>query len=137
MQTSFTIMTNGPGLYDFTREVNRWLSETSQDGLLTFFIQHTSASLLIQENCDPEVQTDIAEFLHRLVPPTTDPSMHYLTHVYEGPDDMPGHIKAALLPVSLSVPVRAGAMLLGRWQGIYVVEHRSAPHSRQVLAHLS
>lgn len=106
-------------------------------GLLTLFVQHTSASLLVQENADPEVKSDLTEFFHRLVPPTTDPSMSYLTHTYEGPDDMPAHIKAALLPVNLSIPVRSGVLQLGTWQGIYLFEHRSAPHRRKVAAHLS
>ncbi|MCD1617523.1 secondary thiamine-phosphate synthase enzyme YjbQ [Salipiger marinus] len=134
MQTSFTIATRGPGLYDFTRDVADWASGT---GLLTLFIRHTSASLLIQENADPEVQSDLLAYLDRLVPPSDDPSMSYLTHTYEGPDDMPAHIKAALLPVSLQIPVSDGRLALGRWQGIYLVEHRRAPHQRQVAAHLS
>jgi len=134
VQTSFTIATRGPGLYDFTRDVADWASGT---GLLTLFIRHTSASLLIQENADPEVQTDLLAYLDRLVPPSDDPSMSYLTHTYEGPDDMPAHIKAALLPVSLQIPVSDGRLALGRWQGIYLVEHRRAPHQRQVAAHLS
>lgn len=104
---------------------------------MTLFVQHTSASLLIQENADPEVQTDLTEFFHRLVPPSSDPSMSYLTHIYEGPDDMPAHIKATLLPVSLSIPVSNGQMALGTWQGIYLFEHRTAPHTRRVVAHLA
>lgn len=134
MQTVFQIHTDGPGLYDFTSTVADWVAG---NGVLTLFVQHTSASLLIQENADPEVQTDLAAFFQRLVPPTTDPSMSYLTHTYEGPDDMPGHIKAALLPVSLSVPVSNGRMALGTWQGIYLFEHRIAPHVRRVVAHLA
>ncbi|MBT6508759.1 MAG: YjbQ family protein, partial [Marinovum sp.] len=87
MQTTFTIQTQGPGLYEFTGDIAQWLRRVHKDGegLLTLFIRHTSASLVIQENADPEVQTDLAEFFHRLVPPTTDPSMSYLTHTYEGP----------------------------------------------------
>src|SRR6056297_411460 len=133
MQTVFEISTTGPGLYEFTPQVADWVEGT---GLLTLFIQHTSDSLLIQENADPEVQTDLTAFFHRLVPPTTDPSMAYLTHTYEGPDDMPAHIKAAMMPVSLSIPVSNGRLALGTWQGIYVVEHRTAPHKRKVIAHL-
>ena len=133
-QTEFTIKTEGPGLYEFTGEVRDWLSGQST-GLLTLFVRHTSASLLIQENADPEVRTDLTEFLHRLVPPSDDPSMRYLTHTYEGPDDMPAHIKAALLPVSLAIPVSDGRPVLGTWQGIYIVEHRLAPHTRRVAAH--
>ncbi len=133
MQTDFHIQTNGPGLLDVTREVSHWL-EGQGDGLLTLLVRHTSCSLLIQENADPEVQTDLTNFFARLVPPTTDPSMAYLTHTYEGPDDMPAHIKAALLPVSLQIPVREGHMALGTWQGIYLFEHRDWPHHRQVAA---
>ncbi len=138
MQTTFEIATRGQGLYEFTREVVRWTGEQpARDGLLTLFVRHTSCSLLIQENADPEVQTDLRNFFHRLVPPTTDPSMSYLTHTYEGPDDMPAHIKAAMMPVSLSIPVSGGRPVLGTWQGIYLFEHRDARHSRQVVAHLS
>ncbi|MGR3372609.1 secondary thiamine-phosphate synthase enzyme YjbQ [Pseudooceanicola nanhaiensis] len=132
--TEFTIKTEGPGLYEFTGELRDWLSGQGT-GLLTLFVRHTSASLLIQENADPEVRTDLTEFLHRLVPPSDDPSMRYLTHTYEGPDDMPAHIKAALLPVSLAIPVSDGRPVLGTWQGIYIVEHRLAPHTRRVAAH--
>lgn len=128
------IETNGAGLYEFTRDV---APLARGDGLLTLFVQHTSCSLLIQENADPEVQTDLRNFFHRLVPPTTDPSMSYLTHTYEGPDDMPAHIKAAMMPVSLSIPVVNGTLGLGTWQGIYLFEHRTAPHRRRVLVHLS
>lgn len=133
MQTEFNIQTSGQGLTEFTRDVARWLVDTN-DGLLTLFVRHTSCSLLIQENADPEVQTDLQNYFARLVPPTTDPSMSYLTHTYEGPDDMPAHIKAALLPVSLQIPVARGAMRLGTWQGIYLFEHRDRPHHRRVAA---
>jgi secondary thiamine-phosphate synthase enzyme len=134
MQVRFEIPTNGPGLYEFTDQVAAWVQGT---GLLTLFIQHTSASLLIQENADPEVQVDLRNYFARLVPPTTDPSMAYLTHTYEGPDDMPAHIKAALLPTHLSVPVKDDRLTLGTWQGIYLFEHRNQPHLRHVVAHLS
>ena len=133
MQQFFDIQTTGQGLYELTEQVRSWVSGT---GLLTLFIQHTSASLLIQENADPEVKTDLRAFFGRLVPPTTDPSMAYLTHTYEGPDDMPAHIKAALLPTHLSIPVVNGQLALGTWQGIYVFEHRESPHLRHVVAHL-
>jgi len=133
MQTEFIIRTRGAGLYDFTAQVAEWVSG---DGLLTLFVRHTSCSLLIQENADPDVQRDLAAFLHRLVPPADDPAMSYLRHVAEGSDDMPAHIKAALLPVSLTVPVRDGRMRLGTWQGLYLVEHRRDPHRREVAAHL-
>ena len=134
MNHSFEIETRGPGLYEFTADVVRWV--TGQ-GVLTLFVQHTSCSLLIQENADPEVQTDLQNYFSRLVPPTTDPSMSYLTHTYEGPDDMPAHIKAAMLPTSLSIPVVNGQMALGTWQGIYLFEHRDRPHRRNVVAYLS
>lgn len=134
MQTRFDITTSGPGLYEFTRQVADWATGT---GLLTLFVQHTSASLVIQENADPEVQADLQNYFARLVPPTSDPSMAYLTHTYEGPDDMPAHIKAALLPTHLSIPVTGGVLALGTWQGVYLFEHRDRPHLRRVIAHLA
>ena len=139
MNRQFVIETRGAGLYEFTAEVARWVAgagTVAEEALLTLFVRHTSSSLAIQENADPEVRTDLAAFFHRLVPPTTDPSMAYLTHTYEGPDDMPAHIKAAMMPVSLSIPVSDGRMQLGTWQGVYVVEHRTRPHRRQVVAKL-
>ena len=136
MQTDFKIQTQGAGLYEFTAPVRSWLRPMS-DGLLTLFVRHTSCSLLIQENADPEVQTDLRAFFDRLVPPSDHPAMSYLRHTYEGPDDMPAHIKAAMMPVSLSVPVSGGAPLLGTWQGIYLFEHRNAPHTRSVAAHFA
>lgn len=137
MQTELSIPTRGQGLYEFTSDVIRWVQGARVDqALLTLFVRHTSCSLLIQENADPEVQTDLRNFFHRLVPPTTDPQMRYLTHTYEGPDDMPAHIKAAMMPVSLSIPVSGGRPVLGTWQGIYLFEHRNAPHTRGVTAHL-
>ncbi|MEO0667343.1 MAG: secondary thiamine-phosphate synthase enzyme YjbQ [Pseudomonadota bacterium] len=132
--TLFTLRTDGQGLYEFTRDAAGWVQG---DGLLTLFVQHTSCSLLIQENADPEVRTDLAEFFRRLVPPGTDAAMSYLTHTYEGPDDMPAHIKAALLPTSLQIPVADGRMMLGTWQGIYLFEHRDAPRERRVVAQLT
>jgi len=138
MQTVFSLTTRGAGLYEFTDEAARWLDQKSgADGLLTLFVRHTSCSLLIQENADPDVQRDLNAFFSRLVPPSDDPSMSYLVHTLEGPDDMPAHIKAAMMPVSLSIPVSGGRMALGTWQGIYLFEHRSRPHQRQVAAHLS
>ncbi|WP_300067496.1 secondary thiamine-phosphate synthase enzyme YjbQ [uncultured Ruegeria sp.] len=136
MQAEFTIQTQGPGLYEFTDEIVRWSNLVATDGVLTLFVRHTSCSLLIQENADPEVQTDLRAFFDRLVPPSDHPSMAYLRHTYEGPDDMPAHIKAALMPVSLSIPVSQGRPLLGTWQGIYLAEHRALPHTRLVAAHL-
>lgn len=136
MQTEFTIPTKGQGLYEFTGQVKAWIAG-HEDGLLTLFVRHTSCSLLIQENAAPEVQTDLHNFFHRLVPPTSDPRMSFLTHTYEGPDDMPAHIKASMMPVSLSIPVSRGQLALGTWQGIYLFEHRNAPHTRKVAAHLT
>lgn len=137
MQRVFTVETAGPGLYEFTMEVASWVAACGGDGLLTLFIRHSSASLLVQENADPEVRSDLTAFFDRLVPPSDDPSMRYLTHTYEGPDDMPAHIKAALLPVSVQIPVAGGRLMLGRWQGLYVMEHRRSPHRRSVAAHLA
>ena len=135
MHRQFTIETRGLGLYEITREVAGWVAGSGQDeAVLTLFVRHTSASLVIQENADPEVQDDLAAYFDCLVPPATDPSMGYLKHTYEGPDDMPAHIKAALLPVSRTIPVLSGRMALGTWQGIYLFEHRSRPHRREVAA---
>ena len=133
---SLTVRTRGPGLYEITDRVAGLLS-TPDSGLLTLFVRHTSCSLLIQENADPDVRRDLEGFLRRLVPDADDPSMGWLTHVIEGPDDMSAHIKAAILPVSLSIPVLKGRMMLGTWQGIYLFEHRARPHDRQIAAHLS
>jgi secondary thiamine-phosphate synthase enzyme len=138
MQTEFQIETAGQGLYEFTRDIQSWVGSCGvRQGVLTLFVRHTSCSLLIQENADPEVQTDLRAYFARLVPPSTDPSMSYLRHTYEGPDDMPAHIKAAMMPVSLSIPVTDGAAVLGTWQGVYLFEHRDAPHRRKVAAHLA
>lgn len=135
MHTVFSMRTGGPGLYEFTRTVSSWLREEGAgEGLLTLFVRHTSCSMLIQENADPDVQVDLKAFFERLVPNSNHPSMQYLIHTYEGPDDMPAHIKASLLPVSLSIPVVNGEMVLGTWQGIYLFEHRDRPHQRQVAA---
>ncbi len=135
MSHLFTIQTTGQGLYEFTHKVTRFVDgQGVRDGVLTLFVQHTSCSLLIQENADPEVQTDLRNFFNRLVPPTTDPKMSYLTHTYEGPDDMPAHIKAAMMPVNLTIPIIDGQLALGTWQGLYLFEHRTAPHNRQVAA---
>ena len=131
--TEFIIETSGPGLYEFTREAAGWVSG---EGLLTLMVRHTSCSLLIQENGDPDVQLDLQAFFSRLVPSADDPSMGWLRHVLEGPDDMPAHVKAAMLPVSLSIPVISGRMALGTWQGIYLFEHRTRPHRRKVVAML-
>ncbi|MEM9709405.1 MAG: secondary thiamine-phosphate synthase enzyme YjbQ [Pseudomonadota bacterium] len=123
------IETSGPGLYEFT---NRVTALASGNGVMTVFVRHTSCSLLIQENADPDVRRDLQAYFSRLVPPADDPAMDYLVHRFEGPDDMPAHIKAALLPVSLQIPVADGRLALGTWQGIYLFEHRTRPHRREV-----
>lgn len=130
-----SVATNGPACHEITAELARWLAEAGAgQGLLTLMIRHSSASLLIQENADPEVQADLLAWLDRLAPPADHPSMGWITHRYEGPDDMPAHLKAAMLPTSLQIPVDGGRMLLGRWQGIYLVEHCQSPRRRQVVA---
>ena len=126
------IQTKGPGLCDFTDKVDAFLRmHAVRDGLLTLFIRHTSASLLIQENADPDVLTDLEDFMRRTV--SRDPK-HY-RHTTEGPDDMPSHIRSALTQTSLSIPVQAGRPVLGTWQGLYVFEHRDAPQAREVVLH--
>jgi secondary thiamine-phosphate synthase enzyme len=135
-QTELSIATDGPGFTEITGPVAAWCAGQAGGqgpGLLSVFVRHSSASLLIQENADPDVRRDLVGFLNRLAPPADDPAMHWLTHLAEGPDDMPAHLKAAVLPTSLTVPVRDGRLLLGTWQGIYLVEHRDAPHRRKVV----
>jgi len=137
-QSRLAIETRGAGLYEFTDGVARFVREAAVEaGLLTLFVRHTSCSLLIQENADPDVQRDLSAFFARLVPAADDPAMVYLTHRAEGPDDMPAHIKAAVLPVSLSIPVSGGKLALGTWQGIYLFEHRTSPHRREVVLYLA
>ncbi len=137
-QTLLTIATRGPGLCEFTREATAFVAGAGiETGLLTLFVRHTSCSLLIQENADPDVRVDLDAFFRRLVPSADDPAMDYLVHRAEGPDDMPAHIKAALTPVSLSIPVMGGRLALGTWQGIYLFEHRARPHRREVVLHLA
>ena len=127
------VPTHGKGLYAFTQQVRDWVQASGiRQGLLTLYIRHTSASLLIQENYDPTVQTDLERFLSRLVP-EGDPI--YL-HTLEGADDMPAHVRAALTQTHLSIPVAEGGPLLGTWQGIYVFEHRRAAQTRGVVLHL-
>jgi secondary thiamine-phosphate synthase enzyme len=129
---SLEVATAGQRLYEITREVTRWVSKQALDtGLLTLFCRHTSASLLIQENAAPEVQTDLLTFFARLAPE----GGHYV-HDDEGPDDMPAHLKTALTQVSLSIPLVGGRLGLGTWQGIYLFEHRRNPQRRSVLMHL-
>jgi secondary thiamine-phosphate synthase enzyme len=128
----FSISTRGRGLYEFTDEIARWITGNHlKDGLLTLHLRHTSASLLIQENADPDVRRDLESFFARLVR-DGDP---LFIHTAEGDDDMPAHIRTALTTVNLSFPVHGGHLALGTWQGIYVWEHRRAPHSRRVAAH--
>lgn len=131
-QTIFTIATRGKRLYEFTDEAARWIAGSGiADGLLTLLCRHTSASLLINENAASAVQRDLLQWLDRAAPE----GPHY-EHDSEGPDDMPAHIRAMLTGVNLQVPVAGGAMMLGTWQGLYLAEHRAAPHQRQVVAHL-
>lgn len=137
-QTVVTLETRGQGLYEFTREAAAFVRAAGVGtGLLTLFVRHTSCSLLVQENADPDVRRDLDAFFRRLVPPSDDPSMRWVVHTAEGPDDMPAHIKAALTAVSLSIPVTAGRLSLGTWQGIYLFEHRDRPHRREIVLHLS
>lgn len=137
-QTTITVETTGLGLYDFTRAAAAFVREAGAgEGLLTVFVRHTSCSLVIQENADPDVRRDLDEFFRRLVPPANDPSMRWLRHTTEGPDDMPAHIKAALTQTSIGIPVSGGRLALGTWQGLYLFEHRDRPHTRQVVLHLS
>ncbi|WP_454892379.1 secondary thiamine-phosphate synthase enzyme YjbQ [Agrobacterium vacciniicorymbosi] len=132
------ITTRGQGLYEFTEQAKAFVKESSvDDALLTVFVRHTSCSLLIQENADPDVQRDLKTFFARLVPPSSDPSMAWVVHTMEGPDDMPAHIKSALTQVSIGIPVSGGKLVLGTWQGIYLFEHRNEPHERQIVLHLS
>lgn len=131
-RTTLTVDTTGPGLTLFTRPVSRWVGEQDiGDGLLTLFIRHTSASLLIQENADPDVLADLRDFFARLAPKAGP-----YRHEAEGPDDMPAHIRAALTHTQLSIPVSGGRLDLGTWQGLYVFEHRDRPHRREVVLHL-
>ena len=127
------VATRGKGLYEFTSEIAKWLGERRVAmGLLTLFVQHTSASLVIQENADPDVVHDLKTFFARIAP-ENDPVYR---HTIEGPDDMPAHIRAALTATQLSIPVEHGRLALGTWQGVYLFEHRDAPHRRSVVLHL-
>jgi secondary thiamine-phosphate synthase enzyme len=128
---AIAVSTKGKGLYDITDEVGTWLaSEHARDGLLSLFCRHTSASLLISENADPDVRADLAAYFERIAPEDGP-----YVHDAEGPDDMPAHIRAALTQTHLSIPVQDGALLLGTWQGVYLFEHRRAPHTREVALH--
>ena len=131
--TEFQIRTPGRTMIDFSREVVDWVRNSGiREGLLTLHVRHTSASLLIQANADPEVQRDMERFMARLIP-DGDPM---LRHTAEGPDDMPAHIRSAVTATSLSIPVAGGEPALGTWQGVYLYEHRAMPHRRRVAAHL-
>ena len=131
--TEFSLRTRGKRLHEITGEVVDWVRESGiREGLLTLHVRHTSASLLIQENADPEVQLDLERFFERLVP-QGDPIFR---HTSEGPDDMPAHVRSALTATTLSIPVIGSRPALGTWQGIYLYEHRDAPHRRRVVAHL-
>lgn len=128
----FRLSTRGRGLYEFTGQVAEWIaSHRWQNGLTTLHLRHTSASLLIQENADPDVRRDLESFFSRLVPDGD----RLFVHTAEGDDDMPAHIRTALTAVNLSIPVTCGRLALGTWQGLYLWEHRTAPHSRTVTAH--
>ena len=128
------VATRGRGLVDVTAPVRRWLAEPPLlSGLLTIWCRHTSASLLVGENTDPDVRRDLERFFARLVP---DGDAHPYLHDAEGPDDMPAHIRAALTQTQISIPVRNGAAVLGTWQGFYLYEHRTAPHRRELVLHL-
>ena len=131
--TSIHVATRGKGLYEFTRQAAQWLAgQGITTGLLTLFVRHTSASLVIQENADPDVRRDLNAFFARLVP-ENDP---LYIHTLEGPDDMPAHVRSALTTTQLSVPVMNGRMVLGTWQGLYLFEHRAAGHRREIVLHL-
>lgn len=134
IQHRLTVETQGQGLYEITGEVNQWLGRQEIiDGLLTAFCRHTSASLTIQENADPDVLKDLETFFGKLVP--EDKALY--RHTVEGPDDMPAHIRSALTAVSLSIPVSEGRLALGTWQGIFLFEHRAHGHDREVVLHLA
>jgi secondary thiamine-phosphate synthase enzyme len=127
------VRTRGPGLYDVTRELAAWLGRQEiATGLLTVFIRHTSASLVVQENADPDVLRDLETFLRRVVP--EDDRLY--RHTTEGPDDMPAHIRSALTATSLAIPVSGGELALGTWQAVYVFEHRAAGSGRELVLHL-
>jgi secondary thiamine-phosphate synthase enzyme len=128
------VSTRGPGLVEITREIANWLApQNASDGLLTVFCRHTSASLLIQENADPSVQRDLQRFFAQIAPHAKG----LWEHDTEGQDDMPAHVRAALTQTSISIPVIGGRMALGTWQGVYVFEHRDAPHAREIVLMLT
>jgi secondary thiamine-phosphate synthase enzyme len=132
-QHTVDVATRGAGLTEITGELERFVAGSGiETGLVTAFVRHTSCSLLIQENADPDVQRDLITFFRKLVPE----GMDWVVHDAEGPDDMPAHIKSALTAVSVGIPVSGGRPVLGTWQGLYLFEHRARPHRRQVVLHL-
>lgn len=132
-QDILTVDTGGQGFTEFTQDAARFVARSGvETGLLTCFVRHTSCSLLIQENADPDVRRDLQTWFERSVP-ENEP---WVVHTLEGPDDMPAHIKSALTATSLSVPVGQGRLLLGTWQGLYLFEHRRRPHRREIVLHL-
>jgi len=134
MIKSLSVSTNGQGLIEFTNKVQKLVSHSGKsEGLCTLFIRHTSCSLIIQENADPSARHDLENWLNRLVP-ENDP---LYTHVFEGSDDMPAHIKSVLTATQLSIPFQNNSLMLGTWQGIYLWEHRHASHQREIIVHLS
>ena len=133
LQHIIDVTTPGAGLVEITDQLERFVSQAGiETGLVTAFVRHTSCSLLIQENADPDVQRDLMSFFRRLVPE----GMDWVVHDAEGPDDMPAHIKSALTAVSVGIPVSGGRPMLGTWQGLYLFEHRMRPHRRQVVLHI-
>ncbi len=133
VQHSLSLHPRGQGLYEVTKQIAAWLADQPvSEGLLTVFIRHTSASLLIQENVDPDVQRDLETFFEKLVPE----ELHRYRHTAEGPDDMPAHIKGALTQTQLNILVSGGRMMLGTYQGLYVFEHRRVPRTRELVLHL-
>jgi secondary thiamine-phosphate synthase enzyme len=132
-QKSIEVATRGEGLYEITDALLTVVRETRiATGVVTAFCGHTSCSLLLNENADPDVRTDLIEFFRRVAPQNMD----WITHRTEGPDDMPAHIRTALTQSSISIPVAGGAPILGTWQGLYLFEHRARPHRRQIVFHL-
>jgi secondary thiamine-phosphate synthase enzyme len=132
-QTSIDISTRGPGLIEITDALERFVRDARiETGIVTAFCRHTSCSLLLQENADPDVRRDLTEFFRRIAPE----GMDWIVHRTEGPDDMPAHIKTALTQSSISIPVAGGAPLLGTWRGLYLFEHRARPHRRSVVLHV-
>ena len=130
---TLSLPTRGQGLYEFTRALRDFVTRSEvSTGLLTVFVRHTSCSLLIQENADPDVRTDLQGFFRRIAPE----GMDWLVHTTEGPDDMPAHIRAALTQTSIGIPVGQGEPVFGTWQGIYLFEHRHQPHRREVVLHI-